>query len=74
MTRLVESVPRSSVESAADPFFFHLCVQKYQPLDLRAKKTRAIRRALTKKQQNAKTTGQKKAAIAFPKRTYALKA
>ncbi|KDD76677.1 hypothetical protein H632_c141p2 [Helicosporidium sp. ATCC 50920] len=52
----------------------HFKGKKYQPLDLRAKKTRAIRRALTKKQQNAKTTGQKKAAIAFPKRTYALKA
>nr|CBV76075.1 60S ribosomal protein L35 [Polytomella sp. Pringsheim 198.80] len=43
------------------------------PLDLRSKKTRAIRRALTKEQKSAKLEKQKKRAAAFPARTFALK-
>eukprot|EP00201_Polytomella_parva_P024250 CAMPEP_0175045744 /NCGR_PEP_ID=MMETSP0052_2-20121109/4615_1 /TAXON_ID=51329 ORGANISM="Polytomella parva, Strain SAG 63-3" /NCGR_SAMPLE_ID=MMETSP0052_2 /ASSEMBLY_ACC=CAM_ASM_000194 /LENGTH=130 /DNA_ID=CAMNT_0016309353 /DNA_START=51 /DNA_END=443 /DNA_ORIENTATION=+ len=44
------------------------------PLDLRVKKTRAIRRALTKEQKNKLLEKQKKRAAAFPTRTFALKA
>ena len=47
---------------------------KYVPIDLRAKKTRAIRRRLTKHQANAKTVKQVKKERAFPARKYALKA
>ena len=47
---------------------------KYTPLDLRQKKTRAIRRALTKSEKGAKTVRQAKKDAAFPKRKYALKA
>eukprot|EP00127_Corallochytrium_limacisporum_P004212 Clim_evm157s157 gene=Clim_evmTU157s157 len=46
---------------------------KYKPLDLRAKKTRAIRRRLTPAQRNAKTLRQKKKEAAFPLRKYAVK-
>jgi large subunit ribosomal protein L35e len=44
------------------------------PLDLRTKKTRALRRALTKAQLKATTEKAKKKAAAFPTRKYALKA
>lgn len=47
---------------------------KRLPLDLRPKKTRAIRRRLTKHQENMKTIKQKKKETYFPKRKYALKA
>ncbi|EJT47894.1 ribosomal protein L35 [Trichosporon asahii var. asahii CBS 8904] len=47
---------------------------KYIPLDLRYKKTRAIRRRLTEKEKNAKTVKAQKKAIHFPQRKYALKA
>lgn len=48
--------------------------KKYVPIDLRAKKTRAIRRRLTKHQANAKTEKQVKKDRAFPKRKFAVKA
>ena len=48
--------------------------KKYVPIDLRVKKTRAIRRKLTKHQVNAKTERQQKKERAFPRRKYALKA
>eukprot|EP00887_Chlorella_sp_A99_P001767 scaffold19.g1767.t1 len=48
--------------------------KKYTPLDLRAKKTRAIRRRLTKAQANANTEKQQKKERAFPRRKYAVKA
>ena len=44
------------------------------PKDLRQKKTRAIRRKLTKEQAQAVTLSQKKTADNFPTRKYALKA
>ncbi|KAI5062404.1 hypothetical protein GOP47_0022943 [Adiantum capillus-veneris] len=47
---------------------------KRLPLDLRPKKTRAIRRRLTKHQAGIKTLKQKKKETYFPKRKYALKA
>ena len=47
---------------------------KYIPLDLRYKKTRAIRRRLTKKEANATTLKAHKKAVHFPQRKYALKA
>lgn len=48
--------------------------KKYVPIDLRSKKTRAIRRRLTKHQANAKTERQAKKDRAFPKRKFAVKA
>jgi len=48
--------------------------KKYLPLDLRPKKTRAIRRQLTKHQLKAKTEKQLKKDKAFPQRKFAVKA
>jgi len=48
--------------------------QKYLPLDLRPKKTRAIRRRLTPEQLALTTLKAKKKAAYFPARRYALKA
>lgn len=48
--------------------------RKYKPLDLRHKKTRAMRRALTKKEKNCKTVRQKKKEMYYPLRLYAVKA
>lgn len=49
--------------------------RKYLPLDLRARKTRAIRRRLTAAQKNKKTLKQQKKDTHFPKtRRYAVKA
>lgn len=48
--------------------------KKYQPKDLRAKKTRALRRALTKFEASRITEKQRKKQIAFPARKYAIKA
>eukprot|EP00899_Mesostigma_viride_P029178 jgi/Mesvir1/9445/Mv09842-RA.1 len=48
--------------------------KKFVPLDLRPKKTRAIRRRLTKYQANLKTEKEKKKLAYFPMRKYAVKA
>ncbi|EIE24848.1 hypothetical protein COCSUDRAFT_28397 [Coccomyxa subellipsoidea C-169] len=48
--------------------------KKYLPLDLRPKKTRAIRRRLTKYQASLKTEKQTKKDRAFPQRKFAIKA
>ncbi|KAL3691291.1 hypothetical protein R1sor_004942 [Riccia sorocarpa] len=48
--------------------------KKFLPLDLRPKKTRAIRRRLTKHQASLKTEKQKKKESYFPMRKYAVKA
>ncbi|TFL06014.1 60S ribosomal protein L35 [Pterulicium gracile] len=48
--------------------------KKYLPLDLRAKKTRAIRRRLTKNEKSQKTLKQRKKELNFPTRKYAVKA
>merc|ERR1712054_754367 len=47
---------------------------KYAPLDLRTKKTRAIRRRLTKFEAGQKTPRQAKREALFPLRKYAVKA
>lgn len=47
---------------------------KYMPKDLRAKKTRAMRRALTKAERSKKTHKQCRMEAAFPKVKYAVKA
>ncbi|RRT82901.1 hypothetical protein B296_00010916, partial [Ensete ventricosum] len=47
--------------------------KKHIPLDLRPKKTRAIRRRLTKHQESLKTERQKKKELYFPTRKYAIK-
>ncbi|XP_038991974.1 60S ribosomal protein L35-like [Hibiscus syriacus] len=47
--------------------------KKFLPLDLRPKKTRAIRRRLTKHQQSLKTEREKKREMYFPMRKYAIK-
>ncbi|KAI6191656.1 50S ribosomal protein L29 [Aphelenchoides bicaudatus] len=48
--------------------------KKHVPLDLRQKKTRALRRALTKHQLSLRTHKQKAKACKTPVRVYALKA
>ncbi|KAF5369893.1 hypothetical protein D9758_001050 [Tetrapyrgos nigripes] len=48
--------------------------KKYLPLDLRPKRTRAIRRRLTKHEKSLKTLKQKKKNQNFPLRKYAVKA
>lgn len=48
--------------------------KKYLPKDLRAKKTRALRRALSKEDAARVTVKAKKQAAAFPKKVYAIKA
>ena len=45
-----------------------------QPLDLRFKKTRAIRKSLTKEEKALKTPKQQKKDKHFPLRKYAVKA
>ncbi|KAL6516485.1 60S ribosomal protein L35A [Orobanche gracilis] len=47
--------------------------KKYLPLDLRPKKTRAIRRRLTKHQASLQTEKQKKKEMYFSLRKYAIK-
>ncbi|KAH7840340.1 hypothetical protein Vadar_015736 [Vaccinium darrowii] len=47
--------------------------KKYLPLDLRPKKTRAIRRRLTKHQLSLKTEREKKKEMYYPMRKYAIK-
>ncbi|XP_039051403.1 60S ribosomal protein L35-like [Hibiscus syriacus] len=47
--------------------------KKFLPLDLRPKKTRAIRRRLTKHQASLKTEREKKKEMYFPQRKYAIK-
>merc|ERR1711971_648069 len=46
---------------------------KYLPKDLRSKKTRAMRRALTKAERRKKTLKEKRMRAAFPHVKYALK-
>ncbi|KAJ1898084.1 60S ribosomal protein L35, partial [Coemansia sp. S17] len=48
--------------------------KKYIPKDLRAKKTRALRRALTKNELSRKTLRQQKKEDNFPIREFAIKA
>lgn len=48
--------------------------KKYKPLDLRPKKTRSIRRALSKHEQRIKTPKEIRKRSAFPPRKFALKA
>ncbi|EIE86518.1 hypothetical protein G6F57_010368 [Rhizopus arrhizus] len=52
--------------------FYHK--KKYVPLDLRVKKTRAMRRALTPFEKSKKTLRQQKKEAHFPLRKYAVKA
>ncbi|XP_014252469.1 60S ribosomal protein L35 [Cimex lectularius] len=47
--------------------------KKYKPLDLRPKKTRAMRRALTKHEKNLKTLKEVRKRSAWPARLYAVK-
>ncbi|WIA14148.1 hypothetical protein OEZ86_012670 [Tetradesmus obliquus] len=46
----------------------------FLPLDLRVKKTRALRRRLSKEQANKKTTKEEKRLRSFPARKFAVKA
>lgn len=48
--------------------------KKFQPLDLRAKKTRALRRKMTKHERSLKTERQHKKDVHFGTRRYVLKA
>lgn len=53
-----------------------LCQQgkKYKPLDLRPKKTRAMRRRLNKHEENLKTKKQQRKERLYPARKFAIKA
>lgn len=53
-----------------------LCKQgkKYKPLDLRPKKTRAMRRRLNKHEENLKTKKQQRKERLYPARKFAIKA
>merc|ERR1739848_488581 len=48
--------------------------QKYKPLDIRPKKTRAMRKALTTHQKNLKTLKERRRLNKFPVRKFAIKA
>ncbi len=48
--------------------------KKYKPLDLRPKKTRAIRKALTPHEKGLKTAKELRRRRAFPVRKFAIKA
>ena len=48
--------------------------KKYKPKDLRARKTRAIRRLLTPKEKSVQLKKIQRRRWAFPQRTYAVKA
>mmetsp|Transcript_34036 Transcript_34036/g.24549 ORF Transcript_34036/g.24549 Transcript_34036/m.24549 type:complete len:125 (+) Transcript_34036:38-412(+) len=48
--------------------------ERFVPIDLRKKQTRAIRQRLTKEQANKKTTKQAKKDSYFPQRKFAVKA
>lgn len=48
--------------------------KKYKPLDLRPKKTRSIRRALSRSELNIKTPKEHKKLSVYPQRKFALKA
>lgn len=48
--------------------------KKWKPYDLRPKKTRAIRKALTKSELNIRNRKQIRKAALYPKRLYAVKA
>lgn len=48
--------------------------KKFVPKDLRPKKTRAMRRALTKRQKNLKTAKEQKKLRIWPMRKFAVKA
>ena len=57
------------------PFTIHFVQgKKYKPVDLRPKKTRALRRRLNKHQENMKTSKQVKRESLYGLRKYALKA
>jgi large subunit ribosomal protein L35e len=48
--------------------------KKYKPLDLRSKRTRAMRRALTTGEKAKKTSKELRRSRAFPMRKFAVKA
>ncbi|GIX83688.1 60S ribosomal protein L35 [Caerostris darwini] len=48
--------------------------KKYKPVDLRPKKTRAMRRQLTPRQMNLRTPKEQKKMLAWPMRKFAVKA
>merc|ERR1712226_693667 len=48
--------------------------KKYVPIDLRAKKTRAMRKGLTAHEKTLKTVKEQRRLRAFPARTFAIKA
>jgi len=48
--------------------------KKFKPRDLRPRKTRAIRRLMTRKERSIKLTKAKRRQWAFPKRVFAVKA
>ena len=53
---------------------FLLQGKKYKPLDLRPKKTRALRRQLTKQEQSLRTKKQQRKDLLYAVRKFAVKA
>ena len=53
--------------------FHYLQSKKYKPLDLRPKKTRAIRKALTPHEESIKTAKELRKMRVFPARKFAVK-
>lgn len=69
--------PCPTTISGPDPTFTSLSVsqgKKYKPLDLRPKKTRAMRRRLNKHEESLKTKKQQRKERLYPLRKYAVKA
>lgn len=70
IARVLTVITANSRQSARELY----AGKKLIPKDLRAKKTRALRRALSKEDASRITLKAKKQQIAFPKKVYALKA
>ena len=72
--RSIARVLTVMTQQKRDSFRAFYAKKKYKPLDLRPKKTRAIRRRLSNRQMNLKTIKQIKKEKAFPMRKFAIKA
>lgn len=75
--RIFRETVRNGIQSGdltGTDFLIRLQNKKYKPLDLRPKKTRAIRKALTPHEASLKTAKELKKMRAFPQRKFAVKA
>lgn len=74
MRRNIARVLTVITQQARDEVRKQYAGKKHQPKDLRSKKTRAMRRALTKDERTRKTLRQQKKDTHFAIREYAVKA